>query len=126
MRVHHKIAFVLLKYIPIIIFLLMWFGITCSTFLFIELIFIDIIVGCALLPSILILSLSKIFNFCWVHKSLTVYSMFTDLIINLNKYIGLGVYFGPLKYLLIIIGLVIIFFLTRKIKLFKWTEYDNN
>jgi hypothetical protein len=126
MRVHHKIAFVLLKYIPIIIFLLMWFGITCSTFLFIELIFIDIIVGCAILPSILILSLSKIFNFCWVHKSLTVYSMFTDFIINLNKYIGLGVYFGPLKYLLIIIGLVIIFFLTRKIKLFKWIEHDSN
>lgn len=126
MRVHHKIAFVLLKYIPIIIFLLIWFEITCAAFLFVELLFIDIIVGCAILPSILILSLSKIFNFCWVHKSLTVYSMIADVTLNLNEHIGLGLYYIPIQWILIIVGLIIIFFLTRKIKLFKWIEHDNN
>lgn len=69
-----------------------------------ELIIADTIVGCSVLPSILIFALSKVFQFCWLHKSLTAYSLVSDILININRYIGLGTLAIPLKTMLVIIG----------------------
>lgn len=85
----HKIAMLCLKYIPVIMFFAMWCY-TIFAVLGLELIIADTIVGCSILPSILIFALSDVFHFCWVHKSLTGYSLLVDLLINANKYIGLG------------------------------------
>ena len=126
MRVHHKIAFLLLKYIPILMFLLMWFGTVFSLIIGIQLIFVDIIAGCAIFPSVLIFALSRVFNLCWVHKSLTIYSMCTDLIINVNKYIGWGSMLIPIQMGMCFIGLIILFFLFRKTKLFAFINHNSD
>ena len=99
----HKRAMLCLKYIPVIMFLLMWvymlFAVAGA-----ELIIADSIVGCSILPSILIFALSDVFQFCWIHKSLTGYSLLCDLLINTNRYIGLGVLVIPLKTALAVLG----------------------
>ena len=93
-----------LKYIPVLMFMLMW-GYTVCAVMGWELIFADTIVGCSILPSILIFALSDVFQFCWVHKSLTGYSLLVDLLINVNRYIGLGPSVIYLKWTLAILGL---------------------
>ena len=100
---NHKIAMLCLKYIPVMMFFVMW-GYTVFAVLGLELIIADTIVGCSILPSILIFALSDVFHFCWVHKSLTGYSLLVDLLINANKYIGLGPATYPLKMTMMIIG----------------------
>ena len=103
LRKDHKIAMLCLKYIPVIMFLSMWGYALCAVF-GLELIITDTIVGCSILPSILIFALSDVFHFCWVHKSLTGYSLLVDLLININKYIGLGKWALYLKTVMVIIG----------------------
>lgn len=99
----HKIAMLCLKYIPVIMFFAMW-SYTIFAVLGLELVIADTIVGCSILPSILIFALSDVFKFCWVHKSLTGYSLLVDLLINANKYIGLGPWTVPLKTIMAILG----------------------
>lgn len=99
----HKRAMLCLKYIPVIMFILMWLYMIFSV-VGAELIIADTIVGCSILPSILIFALSEVFQFCWLHKSLTAYSLVSDILINTNRYIGLGTLALPLKTVLAVIG----------------------
>lgn len=110
---NHKLAMLCLKYIPVIMFFAMW-GYTSFAILGWELIFADTIVGCSILPSILIFALSDVFKFCWVHKSLTSYSLMVDLLININRYFGLGIYLYPIQCALAILGGVLFICLTYK------------
>lgn len=112
----HKRAMLCLKYIPVIMFLLMWIYMVFAV-VGAELIIADSIVGCSILPSILIFALSDVFQFCWIHKSLTAYSLLCDILININRYIGLGVLVIPLKTTLAIVGgiLVIALFIKQYI-----------
>jgi hypothetical protein len=82
-----------------------------------ELIIADTIVGCSILPAILIFALSDVFQFCWVHKSLTGYSLICDILINSNRYIGLGALVTPLKIILAIIGGILFVALIFKFKI---------
>lgn len=100
---NHKIAMLCLKYIPVIMFFAMW-SYTIFAVIGVEFVIADTVVGCSILPSILIFALSDVFHFCWVHKSLTGYSLLVDLLINANKYFGLGVAAYPLKITMVIIG----------------------
>lgn len=86
----------------------------------------DFMIGCAILPSLLILAVSSVFNFCIVHKSMTVYSMFVDLMINIERYIGFGAALLPVQITMSIIGIIILFFLFKKTKLFKFITHENN
>jgi hypothetical protein len=112
----HKIAMLCLKYIPVIMFLLMW-GYTLFAVIGIELVIADTIVGCSILPSMLIFALSDVFHFCWVHKSLTGYSLLVDVLININRYIGLGPLTLPLKIIFAVIGAILFIALIVKWKL---------
>lgn len=114
---NHKVAMLCLKYIPVMMFFTMW-GYTIFAVLGWELVIADTIVGCSILPSILIFALSDVFHFCWVHKSLTGYSLLVDLLINANKYIGLGPAAYPLKLTMVIVGgfLFIALLVKRKMK----------
>ena len=115
LRKDHKVAMLCLKYIPVIMFLLMWLYMTSAVF-GVDLIIADSIVGCSILPSILIFALSDVFRFCWVHKSLTGYSLISDILINTNRYIGLGSLVLPLKSALVAIGGVLFIALITKFK----------
>lgn len=113
----HKRAMLCLKYIPVLMFLMMWLYMIFAV-LGAELIIADSIVGCSILPATLIFALSDVFQFCWLHKSLTVYSFVCDLLININRYIGLGVLVVPLKTILAIVGgiLFICIFIKQYVK----------
>lgn len=120
LRKDHKVAMLCLKYIPVIMFLLMWLYMTSAVF-GLDLIIADSIVGCSILPSILIFALSDVFRFCWVHKSLTGYSLISDILINTNRYIGLGSLVLPLKITLTIVGGLLFIALITKFKTDKTT-----
>lgn len=110
---NHKTAMLCLKYIPVIMFLIMW-GYTIFAVLGWELIIADTIVGCSILPSILIFALCDVFKFCWIHKSLTAYSLLVDILINANRYIGLGVYVFLIKWVFVILGFILFILLICK------------
>lgn len=117
-RTEHKIALICLKYIPVIMFLLMW-TYTIFALFGINLWIADTIVGCAILPSILIFSLSQVFHFCVLHKTLTGYSLTVDILINIDKYFGFGASLLPIQTIVGLIGLVIFWMLLWKVDKFR-------
>ena len=116
----YKIGLIALKFIPI----LMAFSMLIHCILIvlgIDLMFAETIMGCALFHSILILGLSEIFEFCYIHKALTIYSLIVDLCINIDRYIGFGILKMPILYLVIFIGLVLFTLLIIRIKKYKYS-----
>lgn len=83
----YKIALLAIKYIPVIIFLIMLIH-TGLLIFNINDPFADTTAGSAIIPSLLILSISSLFKFCALHKSLTIYSLLVDLCINFQRYIS--------------------------------------
>ena len=114
----YKFAMLALKYIPLCMFISMWVHTVLLNF-GINLPFAESIMGCALFPCILILSLSGIFKFCLIHKSMTIYSLVVDIFINFERYIGFGFLLKPLRMITSIIGIVIFLFLIVKYKDFE-------
>lgn len=120
---NHRTAMLCLKYIPIIMFLLMWSYTIFAVFGW-HLIIADTIVGCAILPSILIFALCDVFHFCWIHKSLTGYSLLVDLFITANRYIGLGKLVLIIKGMFVVIGAIL--FIALIVKLIVKNENCNS
>lgn len=117
-RSEHKIALICLKYIPVIMFLLMWIY-TIFALFGINLWIADTIVGCAILPSILIFSLSQVFHFCVLHKSLTGFSLTVDILINIDKYFGFGTVLFPIQLGVGLVGLILFIMLLWKVDRFR-------
>lgn len=114
----YKLGLLSLKYIPVMMFIIMWihtglliFGINGP--------FADTIAGSALIPSILILTISKLFKFCYLHKILTFYSLCIDLCMNFNRYIGFGKSVQEIRVLMFSIGIVIFIILLLKFDSYK-------
>ena len=115
----YKLGILTIKYIPVLMFLIMWlhtglliFGINgpCA----------DTIAGSAIIPSILIFSMSHIFKFCYIHKLLTVYSLAVDLCINFQRLIGFGCLIEEFRILMFIIGTILFFLLLLKFKKYRY------
>ena len=115
----YKLGILTIKYIPIIMFLIMWihtglliFGINgpCA----------DTIAGSAIIPSILIFSMSHIFKFCYIHKLLTVYSLAVDLCINFQRYIVFGYILNIFRIIMFILGTILFFLLLFKFKKYRY------
>lgn len=110
----HKRGLLALKYAPIITAFIMW----CSL-VFIQLDFIQPVVravaGSALIPSILILLISDMLEFCYIHKALTVYSLVVDIWININKFYYLGDFVPYVRCGFIVIGLVLFVLVSRNL-----------
>ena len=81
----------------------------------------DTIAGSAIIPSILILAISNIFKFCYIHKILTIYSLSIDLCINFQRYIGFGDLLFILRLVMFFIGIIIIILL-----IIKFNHYRHN
>ena len=114
----YKFAMFSLKYIPLCMFISMWVHTILLNF-GINLLFAESIMGCALFPCILILSLSGIFNFCLIHKSMTIYALVLDLCINFERYIGFGILLKPLRLIISIAGSIIFLILMVNYKEFR-------
>ena len=115
----YKLGILAIKYIPIIMFLIMWiytglliFGINGSC--------ADTIAGSAIIPSILIFSMSHLFKFCYIHKLLTIYALAVDLCINFQRLIGFGYIVEELRILMFIIGTILFFLLLLKFKKYRY------
>ena len=115
----YKLGMLAIKYIPIIMFLIMWlhtglliFGINglCT----------DTIAGSAIIPSILIFSMSHLFKFCYIHKLLTIYSLAVDLCINFQRYIGFGYTLNIFRIIMFILGTILFFLLLFKFKKYRY------
>ena len=116
--IDYKIGLLALKYIPIIMFLIMWvhtglliFNISgpCA----------DTIAGSAIIPSILILAISQVFKFCYIHKILTIYSLVIDFCINFQRYIGFGIILYPIRILMFIVGIIVFTLLVIKFNKYR-------
>ena len=115
---NYKLGLLAIKFIPIIMFFIMWI----HTGLLITDIngpCADTIAGSAIIPSILILAISSLFKFCWLHKLFTIYSLCIDLCINYERYIGFGVILQPFRIALFVIGIVLFILLIVKFKKYK-------
>ena len=115
----YKLGMLAIKYIPIIMFLIMWihtglliFGINrpCA----------DVIAGSAIIPSILIFSMSHLFKFCYIHKLLTIYSLTVDLCINFQRYVGFGYTLNIFRIIMFILGTILFFLLLFKFKKYRY------
>lgn len=116
----YKIGLIALKYIPVLMFVIMLmhtgfliFGLNgpCA----------DTIAGSAVISSILILAISNMFKFCYLHKLLTLYSLSVDLCMNFQRYIGFGIYLNFARYIMFIFGIIILCIL-----IFKFNKYKTN
>lgn len=116
----YKLGLVLLKYIPIIMFFIMWIHTGLLVF-DINGPCADTIAGSAIIPSILILAISNIFKFCYIHKILTIYSLSIDLCINFQRYIGFGDLLFILRLVMFFIGIIIIILF-----IIKFNHYRHN
>ena len=85
----YKLGLLAIKLIPIIMFFIMWIH-TGLLIIGINGPCADTIAGSAIIPSILILAISSLFKFCWLHKAFTIYSLCVDLGINYERLIGFG------------------------------------
>lgn len=104
--IDYKLGLLSVKYLPVIMFIIMWLHVGLLL-VGINGMIADTIVGCAIIPSILILSISRMLNFCWLHKSLTIYSLCIDLCINWQRYIGFGNFTKILEYSMFFVGLIL-------------------
>lgn len=116
----YKVTLLMVKYLPLIMFLIMWIHVILLLLGINSPIAITV-AGSAILPSIFILCISTSLKFCYLHKSLTVYSLVVDLCINFENYIGFGILLFPMRFLCFISGLILFFIL-----IFNFKRYNCN
>ena len=115
----YKLGMLAIKYILVIMFLIMWIH-TGLLILGINGPCADVIAGSAIIPSILIFSMSNLFKFCYIHKLLTIYALAVDLCINFQRLIGFGYIVEELRILMFIIGTILFFLLLLKFKKYRY------
>ena len=115
----YKLGILTIKYIPIIMFLIMWIH-TGLLILGRDGPCADVIAGSAIIPSILIFSMSNLFKFCYIHKLLTIYALAVDLCINFQRLIGFGYIVEELRTLMFMIGTILFFLLLLKFKKYRY------
>ena len=115
----YKLGMLAIKYIPIVMFLIMWIH-TGLLILGINGPCADVIAGSAIIPSILIFSMSNLFKFCYIYRLLTIYALAVDLCINFQRLIGFGYLVEELRILMFMIGTILFFLLLLKFKKYRY------
>lgn len=114
----YKLGLLAIKYVPIVMFLIMWIH-TGLLIVGVNGPCADTIAGSAIIPSLLILAISRLFRFCWLHKLFTMYSLSVDLCINYERLIGFGMLLQPLRSLFFIIGTFLFILLIVKFNKYR-------
>lgn len=114
----YKLGLLAIKYVPIVMFLIMWIH-TGLLIVGVNGPCADTIAGSAIIPSLLILAISRLFRFCWLHKLFTMYSLSVDLCINYERLIGFGMLLQPIRSLLFIIGTFLFILLIVKFNKYR-------
>ena len=119
----YKLGLLAIKYVPIVMFLIMWIH-TGLLIVGVNGPCADTIAGSAIIPSLLILAISRLFRFCWLHKLFTMYSLSVDLCINYERLIGFGILLQPIRSLLFIIGTFLFILLIVKFNKYRKKCYS--
>ena len=119
----YKLGLLAIKYVPIVMFLIMWIH-TGLLIVGVNGPCADTIAGSAIIPSLLILAISSLFRFCWLHKLFTMYSLSVDLCINYERLIGFGILLQPIRSLLFIIGTFLFILLIVKFNKYRKKCYS--
>ena len=114
----YKLGLLAIKYVPIVMFLIMWIH-TGLLIVGVNGPCADTIAGSAIIPSLLILAISRLFRFCWLHKLFTMYSLSVDLCVNYERLIGFGMLLQPIRSLLFIIGTFLFILLIVKFNKYR-------
>lgn len=115
---NYKLGLLAIKFIPIIMFFIMWIH-TGLLIIDINGPCADTIAGSAIIPSILILAMSSLFRFCWLHKLFTIYSLCVDLCINYERYMGFSFILQPFRVVVFIVGIILFILLIVKFEKYK-------
>lgn len=115
----YKIGLIILKYAPILMAIIMYIH-TILSLNGVNLPVATTVAGSAIIPSIIIIAISNMLQFCYIHKSFTIYSLITDLCINYQNYFGFGVLLYEIQYLIFLVGTLLFMLL-----FFKISHYHN-
>jgi hypothetical protein len=113
----YKVGLITIKYAPILMGLIMYLY-TILSYHGIVLPIAISLAGSAIIPSIIIFSISYMFEFCYIHKAFTIYALMNDLCINYNHYFSLGKYTSTTQLISIIIGTILFILLIFKSKMY--------
>lgn len=115
---NYKTCFYILKYAPITMALVMYIH-TILKFFGINLPIATTIAGSAIIPSVIIFSMSKMLKFCFIHKAFTIYSLTVDLCINFENYFGFGDALKMIQFTAFIVGTCLFVLLLCKLKQYR-------
>lgn len=110
----HKMGLLALKYFPVIIAFIMWLN-TIFILAGYELPFTDIIAGSALIPSVLIILISNMLEFCRIHKALTIYSLVSDIWGTYCFYNNYNTFILIVNLILVFIGIILFWLLVKNL-----------
>ena len=118
-KVKYKLCLLALKYIPVFSALIMWISYILG---FCGLPFSAGPLFCSLsfVPAIVLLLMSEIFNFCWIHKSFTIYTIVASTVLSCEKFIGSEILYDYVGLFVILSGLVLFMILTLRIKKYHY------
>lgn len=116
---NYKVGLFILKYSPIVMALIMYIH-TILHFFGINLPIATTIAGSAIIPSIIIFSMSNMLHFCYIHRSFTIYSLSVDLCINYENYFGFGSALRIIQIITFVIGTFLFILLLCKLKLYHY------
>lgn len=114
----YRAGLLTLKYMPILMALIMYIHVILMRIgIYTQI--ATTIAGSAILPSILIFTMSSMLKFCYIHKTLTIYSLVVDLFTNLHFYFNLGLYGVYLLDILFFIGTGVFILLLNKLNMYN-------
>lgn len=115
----YKVGLIILKYAPILMAIIMYIH-TILAYNGINLPIATTVAGSAIIPSVIILSISEMLKFCYIHKSFTIYSLITDLCVNYENYFGFGIFLREVQFLAIIAGTILFCILSFRCKQYHY------
>ena len=118
-RVRYKLCLLALKYIPVfsaltmlISYILGFYGIPFTSGPF--------FCSLSFAPAIILLLISDIFNFCWIHKSLTIYTILASTCISFENFTGSGVLWDYVDLFMIFVGIILFVILILTLKKYHY------
>lgn len=118
-RVKYKLCLFAIKYIPVfsaLIMLISYISGLCG----IQFTLGPFFCSLSFAPAILLLLISDIFNFCWIHKSFTIYTILASTGISIERFIGFGAMYDYVGLFMIISGLILFAILAFRIKKYHY------
>ncbi len=114
-----KVSLIILKYVPFLMAFIMWIHvylllIGCSYK------FAELFVGCTVMPTIILIVMSDVMRFCWLHKCYIIYAVIVDYCINIHRNIGIW-HVNGFRMLLFVLGL----YLFTYTLIYKIEKYDD-